>query len=200
MSRVLLLATRSAGKLRELGPLLAAAGFETRTLDQAGITESPDEDALEAFDTFEANALAKARHFHRRSGLPTVADDSGLAVDAIGGRPGVHSKRWSARADLSGRALDDANNDMLRRALDGVPDRRAHYVCAAAFVDAERTVVTRGEVDGDITVAPYGASGFGYDPFFRSVELGLTFGEATREAKERVSHRGRAFRALVAQL
>lgn len=200
MSGAIVLATRSAGKLRELKPLFAAAGFDVVDLDQAGVAQSPEEDDVEAFDTFEENALAKARYFHRLTHKPAVADDSGLEVLVLGGAPGVRSKRWSARTDLSGQALDDANNQTLLRALAEHADRRARYVCAAAFVDAEREVVVRGESAGRIADAPRGEHGFGYDPFFISDELGLTFGEATREQKEAISHRGRAFAALCARL
>lgn len=201
MSRVLVLATRSAGKLRELAPMLAEAGFEARTLDDVGIPEDAAAEApIEAFDTFEANALAKARHFHALSGLPTLADDSGLTVDALGGRPGVHSKRWSQRDDLAGRALDEANNAALARALEGAANRRAHYVCVAAYVDGARELVARGEVHGAIAHAPSGTGGFGYDPWFVSDELARSFGVATLEEKARVSHRARAVRALLTQL
>lgn len=195
-----LLATRSAGKLRELRPLFAAHGVRVIDLEEAGFAESAAEDLLEAHDTFEENALAKARYFHRRSGRPTIADDSGLVVDALGGQPGVHSKRWSGRADLRGSALDEENNRLLLERLRGVPDRRAHYVCVAAYVDGSREVTSRGEVWGTIVDRRTGESGFGYDPYFLSDELGRTFGDATLEEKERVSHRGRAFRALILAL
>jgi XTP/dITP diphosphohydrolase len=196
----ILLATRSAGKLRELRPLFAAHGLEVADLADAGVAESREEDDLECWPTFEENALAKARYFFARTGVPTVADDSGLAVAALGGRPGVLSKRWSGRADLSGQALDDENNRLLLDRLGGVVDRRAHYVCAAAYVDDARELVCRGEVHGAIVEAPRGVSGFGYDPYFVADELGgRTFAEATREEKELVSHRGRAFRALLAR-
>ena len=201
MARRLLLATRSAGKLRELEPLLVAAGFAPEDLVRAGLGVTGAEAGLEAFDTFEANALAKARHFFARSGgVPTVADDSGLDVQVLGGRPGVHSKRWSGRTDLDGQALDDANNAMLLAALTGASDRVARYVCAAAYVDGDREVVMRGETRGTIALAPRGANGFGYDPYFVSDELCASFGAVSRDAKERVSHRGRAFRALIAAL
>jgi len=192
-----LLATRSAGKLHELQPLFTAAGFTIRRLDDARIDGSPDEDLIEAFDTFEENALAKARYFHVLVGGPVVADDSGLVVDALGGEPGVRSKRWSGRADLAGKALDEANNAKLLASLRGAEDRRARYVCAAAYVDDERELVRSGETAGVIVDARCGAQGFGYDPYFLSAELGVTFGEASREAKEGVSHRGRAFRTLI---
>lgn len=196
----MLLATRSEGKLRELRPLFAARGIGITDLNDAGIPESDAEDALEIYSTFEENALAKARYFARLSGRPTVADDSGLAVDALSGRPGVMSKRWSGRTDLKGHALDDENNRLLLEAMRGAADRSAHYVCAAAFVDGDRELVCRGEVHGSITEDARGGGGFGYDPYFYSSELRKTFGEATRVEKETVSHRARAFVELLARL
>jgi XTP/dITP diphosphohydrolase len=199
--RELLLATRSAGKLRELTPLLHALGFHVLTLTDADIPESPEEEALEAFDTFEANALAKAQWFARISdGRPVVSDDSGLAVDALGGRPGVRSKRWSGRAELEGKDLDEANNAFLQLALreSGQPaPYLARYVCAAACVWNAGAVTARGETEGVIIPTSRGSGGFGYDPYFLSADLGQTFAESSREEKERVSHRGRAFRELV---
>lgn len=201
MSGTLLLATRSAGKLRELGPMLAHAGLVVATLDEIGVREDVQAEAgIEAFDTFEANALAKARHFHAMTGRPTLADDSGLAVDALGGRPGVHSKRWSGRTDLTGRELDAANSAALMHALAAVVDRRAHYVCVAAYVDHTRELFARGEVHGVIAESPRGSGGFGYDPWFVCDELARTFGEASDEEKARVSHRARAVRALIDRL
>lgn len=195
-----LIGTRSAGKLRELRPMFAAARVSVVGLDEAGIAHSPDEDEIEVFGTFEENALAKARYYNRRSGLPVVADDSGLAVDELGGRPGVHSKRFSGRADLHGVALDAANNEALFEALAGVGDRRARYVCVAALVGSGVEGTWRGETTGYIASAPRGSEGFGYDPYFVSDELGVTFAEASLEAKARVSHRGRAFAALIVGL
>jgi XTP/dITP diphosphohydrolase len=195
-----LVATRSAGKIRELRALFARAGIDVLDLRSANIAETSDEDALETADTFEENALAKARHFHRLSGLPTIADDSGLEVAALGGAPGVHSKRWSKRPDLSGQALDDANNELLLRRLEGSSDRRARYVCAAAYCDGATEFVERGEVRGTIVRAPRGNGGFGYDPYFESEELGRTFGEVTMEEKARVSHRARAFAKLLQRM
>jgi XTP/dITP diphosphohydrolase len=197
---VVVLATRSEGKLRELRPLFAGAGLAVHDLREAGLKVSPDEAAVEAFDTFEANALAKARYFQALTGRWTVADDSGLEVEALQWAPGVHSKRWSGRRDLEGPALDDANNAKLLASLQGVAEPRARYVCAAAFCDGSREVIVRGETAGVIVREGRGAEGFGYDPYFLSAELGATFGESSREAKERVSHRGRAFRALLARL
>jgi len=192
-----LLATRSAGKLRELEPLFLGAGIEVITLARAGIPELPDEDGIESYPTFEENALAKARYFRDLSGLPAIADDSGLEVHALRGDPGVRSKRWSGRDDLTGIALDEANNAQLLRALTGVADRGARYVCVAAMATPARELACRGEVKGEILEEPRGRGGFGYDPLFFAVELGKTFGEASLAEKERVSHRGRAFHALV---
>jgi XTP/dITP diphosphohydrolase len=196
----LLLATRSEGKLRELRPLLEPLGVQLIDLAEAGIPDAGDE-RLEMGDTFEANALSKARHYFEASGgIPTVADDSGIEVAALDGAPGVASKRWSGRADLSGQALDDANNAALVAALAGREDRRARYVCVATFVDAAGELVERGETTGVILDEPRGNGGFGYDPYFLSDDLGVTFGEAPPAEKHRVSHRGRAFRALAARL
>ena len=192
----MLVATRNEGKRSELASLLAPLGARVVSLDDVGIALSSDEDDVEQYTTFEENALAKARYFFDRSRIPTLADDSGLAVDALGGKPGVRSRRWSGRSDLVGRELDAANNDALLSALRGARDRSARFVCAIAFVDAEEIVVRRGEVEGRVLEAPRGAGGFGYDPLFFSVELGRTFGEATEEEKSRVSHRARAVSAL----
>jgi XTP/dITP diphosphohydrolase len=194
------LATRSSGKLRELVPLFARAGWAVQSLEDLGLVPLPDEDRIEVFETFEENAIAKARYFHERVGLPVVADDSGLVVAALGGAPGVHSRRWSGMVGASADAQDAANNVKLLASLRGVADRRARYVCAAAFVDAGRESVATGETAGVIVDDARGVQGFGYDPLFLSDELGMTFGEAGRDAKEAVSHRGRAFRTLLAQL
>jgi XTP/dITP diphosphohydrolase len=193
---VMLLATRSEGKRRELLQLLEPLGVDVLTLEDAGIAVDADEESLERFETFEENAVAKARHFHARSGLATIADDSGLEVRALGLRPGVRSKRWSGRPELTGRALDDANNALLLATLRGHEDRRARFVCAVAFVAADVTIVRRGETEGRILHEPAGTSGFGYDPLFLSTDLARAFGELSREEKATVSHRGRALRAL----
>ena len=199
----LLLATRSAGKLRELGPMLRAAGIEPVTLGELDIALLPEEESVEAFETFEENALAKARYYFERAtslgaDAPAfvLADDSGLEVRALGGAPGVRSKRYSG-SSLEGQALDDANSSKLIGALHGVSDRRASYVCVAAIKTVDGEWHARGTCDGKILDAPRGGDGFGYDPFFYSEEMGKTFGEATREEKERVSHRARAVSAVL---
>ena len=194
----LLIATRSAGKLRELRALFA--GLSIVDLEEAGVSESGAEEHLETADTFEENALAKARYFARLTGRPVVADDSGLEVAALGGRPGVRSKRWSGRTDLTGVSLDAANNARLIAELRGLTRREARYVCVAAFVDGAFAFTCRGTTGGIILEEPRGSGGFGYDPYFLSDELGKTFGEATLDEKENVSHRGRAFRALLTAL
>jgi XTP/dITP diphosphohydrolase len=200
MSEPYLIATRSLGKLYELRPMFSVAGLQVVDLDAAGIAESAAENELEKFDSFEENALAKAKYFRAKSGLVTIADDSGLEVQALGGAPGVRTKRWSGRADLEGRALDVANNEFLLRKLGKSTDRRARYVCVAALVDGSGHHTFRGETEGEILDAPRGEGGFGYDPLFLSSDLGITFAKAERAVKERGSHRGRAFSQLIAWL
>lgn len=197
----LLLATRSADKAREILPLLERLAVRVLTLNDTGIPVTEAEEQIERFDTFEENAAAKARYFFGASGgIPTVADDSGIEALALHGAPGVRSKRWSGRPDLSGAALDEANNRQLVDKLAGASDRRARYVCVAAFADVDVSVSARGETTGTVTTAPRGSAGFGYDPYFLSDDLGCTFGEADPVDKSRVSHRGRAFRRLVEML
>ncbi len=192
-----LIATRNTGKMRELQPMFADAGIALVSLEDARIPADALEDSLEVAATFEENALAKARYFHGVSGLATVADDSGLEVAVLSWAPGVRSKRWSGRPELSGQALDDANNALLLQRLKGCADRRSRYVCAAAYCDGAREFVERGEVAGVITLEARGSGGFGYDPFFQSEELGRTFGEVPAAEKARVSHRARAFGKLL---
>jgi XTP/dITP diphosphohydrolase len=195
------LASRNAGKLRELRAVFADARIEVIDLVEAGIPESSEEEAIEVHDTFEENALAKAVYFAARArGRVVVADDSGLEVEALGGEPGVRSRRWSGRLDLDGRALDAENNRLLLARLHGVSDRRARFVCAAAWCGDGEALVVRGEVSGTIVDRASGAHGFGYDPHFLAAELGATLGDATVSAKQRVSHRGRAFAALLEAL
>ena len=180
--------------------MFAGAGFDVIDATAAGIPETREEEALETAPTFEENALLKARYFRRVSGMDAVADDSGIEVRALQGAPGVLSKRWSQRPDLTGQALDDANNALLLRRLEGAADRAARYVCAAAYCGADGEFVVRGDVDGVITRVARGRGGFGYDPYFESLELGRTFGEVTMEEKARVSHRARAFEKLLSRL
>jgi XTP/dITP diphosphohydrolase len=191
----ILLATRNPGKLKELRPLFAAVGYPVTDLAEFQLEADEGEADVESFDSFEANALAKARYFYEISGgVATVADDSGLEVPALGGAPGVRSRRFSVAG------TDAANNAKLLDAMKDVSDRSARFVCAAAFVGLGSEMVRLGATHGVITGAPRGSGGFGYDPLFESVELGKTFGEATLEEKARVSHRARAFAALLAAL
>lgn len=199
----LLAATRSTGKQREFRRVLEPAGIEVVFPDDVGLYRMQAEDSLELGDSFETNARRKAEHFARLSGLPTVADDSGLEVLSLGGAPGVRSRRW-AGATGSDAQVDAANNAELVRRLAGAagPRRGARYRCVLAYLTHAGVVpVTfEGTCAGRILEAPRGDGGFGYDPYFFSEELGKTFGEASPEEKDQVSHRGRALRALVERL
>lgn len=202
MSPPWILASRNAGKLRELRALFATHGIDVIDLREAAVEEDAEaEESIEAFDTFEENALAKARYFASRlPGRIVIADDSGLAVDALQGAPGVHSKRWSGRGDLEGRALDASNNALLLAKIDGEKNRGARFICAAAWCDGAFELVARGEVLGRIVDVPKGEHGFGYDPHVFVNDLGKTMAEATVAEKETVSHRGRAFARLLVAL
>ena len=196
----LLLATRSPHKAREIRRILGPVeAIDPVDLDEAGIAYDPVEEEIEVFESFGENAAAKARHFRRLSGLPTVADDSGLVVDALGGEPGVHSKRFAPDRGLEGEARDRANNRHLLERLEGVPskDRTAHYVCVAVLDRGHGQPLSfRGEAHGRILAKPRGGGGFGYDPLFYDEELERTFAQISREEKNARSHRGKAFRAL----
>jgi XTP/dITP diphosphohydrolase len=199
----LLAATRSAGKQREFLRVLQAAGIEVVFPDDVGLYPTHAEDSLELGDSFEINARRKAEHFARLSGLPTVADDSGLEVLSLGGAPGVRSRRW-AGATGTDVEVDAANNTELVRRLAGAagPRRGARYRCVLVYLAHPGAVpaTLEGTCAGRILETPRGTGGFGYDPYFFSEDLGKTFGEATAEEKDRVSHRGRALRALVENL
>lgn len=199
----LLVATRSEGKQREVRRLLAGAPFDVLFPDDAGVVESPAEDVLELHDSFEANARAKAEYFCRKTGLPTVADDSGLEVFSLGGEPGVRSKRW-AMATGTSVDVDAANNAMLVRRLGGASEvrRRARYRCVLVLVRKAAGIPQPFDAaaGGLILPEPRGTNGFGYDPYFLSDDLGRTFGEASDNDKDTVSHRGKAFRALLEAL
>jgi XTP/dITP diphosphohydrolase len=206
--RRFLLATRSQGKLREMREIFAQFGLEVVDLSSLGISELDAEDSLEAFETFEENALAKTRYFYEASGgLPTFGDDSGMCVDALGGEPGVYSKRWSGRDDLTGAALDAANNEKLIRRIEEARAQQgsrftdaARYVAVAAFKDLKGEEVRRGEIEGRVIQTPRGSGGFGYDPYFEAPDLGGTFAESPIERTAKASHRSRAFHALIGAL
>jgi XTP/dITP diphosphohydrolase len=199
----LLAATRSAGKQREFRRVLGPAGIEVVFPDEVGLYPTPAEGMLELGETFEANARRKAEHFARLSGLPTVADDSGLEVLSLGGAPGVRSRRWSGATGTEGE-VDAANNAELIRRLAGAtgPRRGARYRCVLVYLLHPGAVprTYQGSCAGRILEQPRGQEGFGYDPYFFSEELGQTFGEAASEQKDRVSHRGKALRELAAAL
>jgi XTP/dITP diphosphohydrolase len=208
MARRCLLATRSEGKLRELREIFSEFGLEAVDLATLGIPETARENNLEEFETFEENALAKARYFFDLSGgMPTFGDDSGMCVDALNGEPGVYSKRWSGREDLERGELDAANNAKLvarmRRARAEQGPRftdAGRYISVAAFKDAAGEVTRRGEIEGRVLTTPRGTGGFGYDPYFEAPELGGTFAESSIKNTAAGSHRARAFRALIAAL
>jgi XTP/dITP diphosphohydrolase len=192
-----LLATRNAGKLRELDRILAAAGLSGLTvLGLADVPEYPE--APETGATFEENALAKARDAVAATGLPSIADDSGLTVDALNDMPGVLSARWS------GRHGDDlANLELVLAQLGDVPDERrgGAFVCAAALVRPDGTeVVVRGTWRGTLIREPRGSNGFGYDPIFVPAAHTRTSAELTPAEKDESSHRGRALRLLLPEL
>lgn len=199
---LLLVATRNRGKQPELRRLLAPLGLELRFPDELGLLELPEEAAVERFETFVENARAKAEYFLARSGLATVADDSGVEVDALGGVPGVHSRFFAGHRGPD-HEVTEANNAELLRRLAGVPEseRTARYRGVLVLCRAgEPEVVVSGTTEGRIGLVPSGTGGFGYDPLFISTELEKSFGEASPEEKESVSHRARAARALVERL
>lgn len=200
----LLVATRSEGKMREIRQILGEVpGLEVVDLEDVGVPASPEEEDLEPFETFEENAVSKARYFFRLTGVPTVADDSGLEVDALGGAPGVRTKRFAPGDDLEGLERDLANNRYLVEKLAGVePEQRtARYVCVAALVeDGREPLLLRGEAPGVVVDEPRGCGGFGYDPHIFDPDFGGTFAEMTPAEKNARSHRGKAFQALARAL
>ncbi len=197
-------ATRSPDKLREITQILPPIdGLRLMDLAAAGIEKAPEEDGVEVHSTFEDNALAKVRYFAGRTEHVVLADDSGICVDALDGAPGVLSRRFSGRTDLSGLDLDRANNEALLRALAGVPDdrRTGRFRCAIAIVrpDGESRVF-KGDIEGVILTEPRGGGGFGYDPLFYVPELGCTLAEVPAALKNTISHRARAVLAAVPYL
>ena len=190
-------ATRNRHKVTEIGVLLAEAGLaiEPVTIDEI----APDAALVENEETFEGNALAKARQASIACGLPAIADDSGIEADALGGAPGVRSARWA------GEPCDDArNNEKMLREMAGVPaeKRTARYRCAAAFVDvaAGAEIVRAGACEGVLLTALRGSGGFGYDPLFLIPSLGRTMAEITLAEKNKLSHRAAAFQSLARAL
>lgn len=190
--RTLILATENPGKVREMHALLEPLGLQVITAASAGVGTFPPETG----DTFEENAVAKARFVRDETGLAALADDSGLLVDALNGDPGVHSARYG------GHGLDDAGRTaLLVKNLAAHTNRTAHFasVIAIAFPGGGEETFT-GTVHGTITTTPTGTGGFGYDPVFYHPDLGKTFGQASDEEKQQVSHRGEALRAFLTWL
>ena len=186
------LATHNPGKLREMGEILKDFGIEVVSPRALGLTV----DVEETGTTFAENAMLKAKAICKAAGLPAIADDSGLCVDALGGAPGVYSARYG------GEGLDDKGRYMLLlSSLRGAPTRAAHFACAVAcaFPNGD-TLTAEGRCDGSIAYAPLGEGGFGYDPVFLLPGTGKTFGQLTQEEKSAVSHRGRALKDFAGKL
>lgn len=189
----LVLASNNPGKLREFAALLAPLGIEVLPQAHFNVPE-----AEEPHCTFVENALAKARHAARHTGLPALADDSGLCVHALAGAPGVQSARFAGEP-----RSDTRNNALLVERLSGQADRRAHYVCVLVRVghaDDPQPLIADGEWHGEIIDTPRGSAGFGYDPHFLIPELGQTAAELDAALKNTLSHRGAACRHLLARL
>ena len=190
----LVIASNNPGKLREFQHMLTPLGIEVLTQSQLGISE-----AEEPHVTFIENALAKARHVSRLSGLPALADDSGICVEALGGAPGVYSARYAGDSPKS----DQANNDKLMQDMQGMADRRAHYYCVLVLVrhaDDPQPIIAEGEWHGEIARKEQGEGGFGYDPLFWLPELGKMSAELSRDEKHAISHRGKAMKVLLEKL
>ncbi len=191
--RPLVLASNNRGKLAEFSQLLTPLGFELRTQGELGIDEAEEPHA-----TFIENALAKARHAARASGLPALADDSGICVPALGGAPGVLSARFAGEPKS-----DAANNRKLVDSLASQADKSAYYYCVLVYLrhaDDPQPVIAEGRWNGQIIAEPRGQGGFGYDPHFLLPELGKTAAELSAADKNRQSHRGQALQALIRKL
>lgn len=186
----LVIASNNPGKLKEIGALLAPLSIEIVSQSDYNAGE-----ADEPFGTFVENALAKARHASRCSGLPALADDSGICVSALNGAPGVNSARYAGEPKS-----DDRNNQKLIEALKNQTDRRAYYYCVIVLVrhaDDPQPIIVDGSWHGEIIDQPRGTGGFGYDPYFLLPEFGKTAAELTAEQKNKISHRGQALAQLV---
>jgi XTP/dITP diphosphohydrolase len=193
----IVLASNNAGKLREFGQMLAEINIEVLPQKHFNIPE-----AEEPHVTFVENALAKARHASRLTGLPALADDSGICVSALGGAPGVYSARY-AQTEAGEPKSDERNNQKLVADLQGKVDRRAHYVAVLVFVhhaDDPQPIICEGEWHGEVIDTPRGANGFGYDPYFLVPELNQTVAEIAAEEKNKRSHRGKALAQLIQRL
>lgn len=193
MINKIVLASSNDGKIREFQALLAPLAWQV--IAQSNLNVS---DAEEPHVTFIENALAKARHAAQYTGLPALADDSGLCVRALQGAPGVHSARFAGEP-----RSDERNNSLLIERLQGQIDRRAHYVCVLVFVrhaQDPQPIIVEGEWHGEIATAPRGKNGFGYDPYFWLSDYAQTSAELSVEIKNRLSHRGIACQKLLQRL
>lgn len=193
MTQSLVLASNNAGKLAEFAQLLAPLGFAIKSQRELGIPE-PEE----PFGTFVENALAKARHASQLSGLPALADDSGICVPALGGAPGVQSARYAGEP-----RSDTANNAKLVRDIAAHADKSAYYYCVLVMVrhaDDPQPIIADGVWHGQLIEQPRGQGGFGYDPYFFLPSLGKTAAELSSEEKNNLSHRGQALRVLINKL
>lgn len=189
----LVIASGNAGKLREIARILGPFGIEAVPQSQFNVPDCP-----EPHVTFVENCLAKARHASLHSGLPALADDSGICVDALGGAPGVQSARYAGEPKS-----DASNNDKLIADLSNEPNRRAHYTCVMVYVrhpDDPEPVIAEGRWFGEIIDTPRGENGFGYDPYFLVPEFDKTGAELDEDTKNSISHRGHALRDLVEKL
>lgn len=189
----LVLASGNAGKLRELASLLSPLGYTLIPQNSLGIPE-----AEEPHPSFVENAITKARHASRLSGLPALADDSGLCVDALAGAPGIYSARFAGEPKS-----DRRNNEKLIASLGDRCDRTAHFVCVLVLVrhaDDPQPIIAEGELHGEILPAPRGDDGFGYDPLFYLPERDCSLAELAHEEKNRISHRARAMAQLLSAL
>jgi XTP/dITP diphosphohydrolase len=187
--RKLVIASNNAGKLKEIQKLLLPFDIEAVSQANLGVTETD-----EPFETFVENALAKARHASRSTKLPSLADDSGICVSALGGAPGVHSARYAGEPKS-----DERNNQKLTQLLKNHVDRRAYYYCAIVLIrhaDDPQPIIVDGSWHGEIVQTPRGEGGFGYDPYFFLPDLNMTAAELPMEQKNAISHRGKALRKL----
>jgi XTP/dITP diphosphohydrolase len=189
----LVIASNNPGKLREISRILAPLGFEAVPQSVYDVPE-----AEEPFGTFVENCITKARHAAHLTGLPALADDSGICVDALGGAPGVYSARYAGEPKS-----DQRNNEKLIAELAGHSNRRAHYYCVIVYLrhaDDPQPIIAEGSWHGEIIDTPHGDGGFGYDPYFWLPELGKTGAELDADVKNGMSHRGQALRELVRRL
>jgi XTP/dITP diphosphohydrolase len=193
MTRKIVIASNNPGKLNEFGQMLAPLGMAVHAQSEFGVSE-----ADEPFLTFIENALAKARHASRATGLPAMADDSGICVEALGGAPGVQSARYAGEPKS-----DERNNRKLIADLAAHRNKSAHYYCVLVYVrhpDDPQPIIAEGEWHGEIIETPRGSNGFGYDPYFLLPAQGKTAAELLPKEKNHLSHRGQALRALIDKL